>query len=85
MLKSVLDAKGITYFLKDNYMGKFAPFYTSIGGVNPIKIVVPKSELKKAKSVIEEYIEKMRSWNGWFSRYVSYAVAGEKFAITEQI
>lgn len=58
ILKSILDSEGITCFLKDNYMGTFAPFYTSVGGVNPIKIVIPKSELERAKPIIEDYIKK---------------------------
>lgn len=58
IVKSILDSEGITCFLKDNYMGTFAPYYTSIGGASPIKIVIPKSELQKVKSLIEEYDKK---------------------------
>lgn len=42
ILKSFLDSNGMT---------------SSAGGVSPFKIIVPKSELKRDKSVIEEYIQ----------------------------
>ena len=59
ILKSRLEAEGITCFLNDNYMGTLAPFYTSVGGVSPIKIIVPKTEKERAKPIIEDYLQKM--------------------------
>jgi len=86
MLKSVLNSKG-TSFSKDNYMGAFASPYASPGGVNPIKIVVQKSELKNAQ-IIEKYIKgcdhaakKLR----FFACYVRHEVVGESFAVIKQI
>ena len=59
LLKSKIESEGITCFLKDNYMGTQAPFYTSVGGTAPIKLVVPKSDVKKVQPIIKEYIKKM--------------------------
>ncbi|MBN1408241.1 MAG: DUF2007 domain-containing protein [Calditrichaceae bacterium] len=59
LLKTKIEAEEITCFLKDNYMGTQAPFYTSIGGAAPIKLVVPKSDIKKVEPIIKEYIKKM--------------------------
>jgi len=61
LLKSLLDGSQITCFIKDETMGRFAPFYTSVGGQNPVKLVVPKNELDNAKPVVEEFIKNRKA------------------------
>lgn len=58
LLKSLLDANGITSFLKDQVMGTIAPMYASPGGVNAVKLLIPRVEYEDAMPIIDDFSNK---------------------------
>lgn len=57
-LKSLLEAEGITTFLKDQIMGTIAPFYVTAGGVGAVKLAIPKKDIERAKPILEKFLSK---------------------------
>ena len=57
-LQSLLEAEGITTFLKDEVIGTIAPFYVAAGGVGAVKVVIPQKELGKAKPIVGKFSTK---------------------------
>ena len=55
-LKVLLENNGITAFLRDQALGMLAPWYADAGGVGAVKVIVPKSELEKARPIVQEYL-----------------------------
>ena len=56
LIKSLLEANGISVFMYDENTARLNPFYSSaIGG---IKLMVPDEEVEKARDVLNEYREK---------------------------
>ena len=69
LLKSEFDANNIKCFIKDEIMGRLAPFYTSVGGVGAVKLIIPESELENAQPIVENFIKQ------WFlSKYYASLV-----------
>ena len=59
----------IKCFIKDEIMGRLAPFYTSVGGVGAVKLIIPESELENAQPIVENFIKQ------WFlSKYYASLV-----------
>lgn len=57
-LKSLLEADGITTFLKDEIMGTVAPFYVAPGGAGAVKVLIAKRDLDRAKPIIQKFDKK---------------------------
>jgi hypothetical protein len=57
LLRSLLEAEGITAFLKDEILGTNAPAYAAAGGVGAIKVVIAKRDLDKAEPIIQEFLK----------------------------
>ncbi|NOZ04499.1 MAG: DUF2007 domain-containing protein [FCB group bacterium] len=53
MLKGLLDANNITAYLNDANLGRIAPWYVSPGGISPVKLLVPETEVEKAKAILD--------------------------------
>ncbi len=58
---TLLGNAEIQAFLKDEYIGTIAPYF-SPGGTAPITMVVASDDYKKAKQVVDDYL-KSRGWN----------------------
>lgn len=57
-LKSLLEADGITTFLKDEIMGTVAPFYVAPGGAGAVKVIIAKRDLDRAKPIVQKFDKK---------------------------
>jgi hypothetical protein len=55
MVKNLLENEGIETFLKDENTGTLAPWYTAPGGAGSVKVVVSSSDFDKAKLIVSEY------------------------------
>jgi hypothetical protein len=60
MVKSYLNNFEIEAFLKDEFMGTLAPWYTSPGGAGSVKVVVRNLDYTKAKELVEEYFNNLK-------------------------
>lgn len=55
IVKSILNDNGIEAFLKDEYMGTLAPWYTAPGGAGSVKVVISSLDYTQAKMIVEKY------------------------------
>ena len=53
MVKGLLEASGITAFIKDGFIGTLAPWYSGGGGA-AVKVVILNKDLDKARPIVEE-------------------------------
>lgn len=60
MVKNLLENENIEAFLKDEYIGTIAPWYSAGGGAGSVRVIVLNHFFEKAKLIVEEY-EKHRS------------------------
>lgn len=58
LIEGLLKDAKIATFLKDEILGELAPFYAAAGGAGAIKVVVAKRDFEKAKTIIQEFIDK---------------------------
>ena len=56
-VQSLLKEYGITARLQDEMMGTIAPWYIAPGGIDAVKVIVPRSDYERAKAIIAEFIE----------------------------
>ena len=61
MVKSLLENSEIEVFLIDENTGTLAPWYTSPGGTGSVRVVVSSLDFEKARSVVEEYENNIRT------------------------
>jgi hypothetical protein len=61
MVKSLLENSEIEVFLIDENTGTLAPWYTSPGGAGSVRVVVSSLDFEKARSVVEEYENNIRT------------------------
>ena len=54
---SILEANGISTILKNDMLGQLFPLYVFSGRLDPVKVFVFKSDLKKSKEIIAAYLE----------------------------
>src|SRR5215510_6663708 len=52
----LLDGEGILVFLQDEFIGRIAPYTASAGGVGAVKVLVKKSNVRKAHLIVVEVI-----------------------------
>ncbi|OIN56003.1 putative signal transducing protein [Arsenicibacter rosenii] len=55
VVKSLLENEEINAFLKDGFLGTLAPWWASPGGMGAVKVIVSKTDVDKAKAIIEAY------------------------------
>ncbi len=55
MIKSLLENAEIEAFLKDEFTGTLAPWYTAGGGAGSVKVVVSSLDFEKAREIVEEF------------------------------
>ena len=55
MIKNMLEENGVQAFLENEYSGSIAPFQVTLGGVNPVNVVVSSENYEKALKFIEEF------------------------------
>lgn len=55
-VKNILEENGVKSFLKDDTMGQLFPLFVTHGGLHPVKVFVFKKDVKKAKTIIAEYV-----------------------------
>ncbi len=56
IVKSILNDNEIESYLKDEYMGTIAPWQASPGGVGSVKVVIPSTFYRQAKTIVEKYM-----------------------------
>lgn len=57
LVKSLLENANIEAYLKDEFTGTLAPWYTSAGGANCIKVLVAERDVDNAREVVKQYEE----------------------------
>nr|WP_293839470.1 DUF2007 domain-containing protein [uncultured Arsenicibacter sp.] len=55
VVKSLLENEEINAFLKDEFLGTLAPWWASPGGMGAVKVIVSKTDVDKAKAIIDAY------------------------------
>lgn len=60
MVKNLLENENIEAFLKDEYIGTIAPWYSAPGGAGSVKVIVLSEYYDKARLIVEEY-ERLKS------------------------
>jgi hypothetical protein len=63
MVKSLMENAEIEAFLKDEFIGTLNPWYATPGGSGAVKVFVSSLDLEKAKLVVEEYENNMKTTN----------------------
>jgi hypothetical protein len=61
MVKSLLEDSEIEAFLLDENTGTLAPWYTSAGGAGSVRVVVSNRDYERARPVVEEYENNIRT------------------------
>lgn len=59
-LKSMLESEDIRVFLNGEYAGTLVPWWTSPGGVNPVKVIIFAADIEKAAPILEQYEKSLR-------------------------
>jgi hypothetical protein len=56
--KNELENNGISAFLADEITGSLAPWHSAPGGAGAVRVSVPEEEVEKAKSIIQQFIDR---------------------------
>ena len=59
LLKCLLEGAGIHAVLEDEFTGMIAP-YVFPGGAGAVKVVIPKSDMDRARSIVEGFLRQGR-------------------------
>jgi hypothetical protein len=54
-----LKEYGIAARLQDEMMGTIAPWYVAPGGIDAVKVIVPRSDYERAKAIIAEFLDEI--------------------------
>jgi Putative prokaryotic signal transducing protein len=57
LLKCLLEGAGVHVVLEDEFIGMIAP-YVSPGGAGAVKVLVAKSDMDQARSIVEDFSRK---------------------------
>jgi hypothetical protein len=57
LLKWLLEAEGIAAMLEDEFVGMIAPYLSSPGGAQAVKVLVAQSDVDRARGIVEEFIK----------------------------
>jgi hypothetical protein len=55
LVKSMLEDAGLPVFVKDEFLGTIAPWWSSPGGAGAVKLLVPTDDLGQATEVVRQY------------------------------
>lgn len=55
MIKNMLEENSIQAFLENEYSGSIAPFQVTLGGVNPVNVVVSSEDYEKSLQLIKDF------------------------------
>jgi len=55
MIKSLLESENINSYLKDEFTGTIAPWYTSGGAFAAVTVIVSSSDYENAMIVVKEF------------------------------
>lgn len=55
IVKGLLENEEIKVFLRDEFCGTLAPWYSSAGGAGAIKVVVPVEDYDRAILIVHEF------------------------------
>ena len=58
LVKNELEYNGIDTFLKDEFLGVIAPWYSAPGGAGAVSVTVAQRDSEKARSIIQQFIDK---------------------------
>ncbi|PTN10646.1 DUF2007 domain-containing protein [Mangrovibacterium marinum] len=61
LLKSMLDDAKIYSFVKNEYVGTLAPWYTDSGGVGPVSVMVASADADEARLIVENFVKNSKS------------------------
>jgi len=61
MVKSLLEDANIRAFLKDEVIGTLSPWWAASGGVGAVKVVVSDMDYFRAKLIVDEYENNLKS------------------------
>jgi hypothetical protein len=56
LLKGILESKGISSYLQDEFLGREFPYIAAPGGAGAVKVVVAEQDLERARPIVAEYI-----------------------------
>jgi hypothetical protein len=57
LLKCVLEGEGIHAILGDEFAGMIAPYATSPAGLGAVKVLIPHSDVHKARKIVEDFLK----------------------------
>lgn len=60
LLKSILEDAEIETFLRDEFTGTLAPWYTAPGGSGSVRVVVSSADFDKARNIVLEFERNLR-------------------------
>ena len=58
LAKNELENNGIASYLKDEFTGTIAPWHSAPGGAGSVKITVSQHDYEKARSIIQQFINR---------------------------
>ncbi len=61
MVQSLLESAGIMAFLNDQIIGTLNPWWTSAGGVGPVRVTISSADYEEAKAIMDEYEKNLQS------------------------
>lgn len=61
MVQSLLESAGIMAFLNDQIIGTLNPWWTSAGGVGPVRVTISSADYEEAKAIVDEYEKNLQS------------------------
>jgi hypothetical protein len=59
LLKCLLEGAGIHAVLEDEFIGMIAP-YVSPGGAGAVKVLVARSDMDQARSIVEDFSRQIK-------------------------
>lgn len=55
-VRNLLEGKGITVFVQNEYLSSIDPWGVAAGGINPARLQVDEADLEQSTKIIEYYI-----------------------------
>jgi hypothetical protein len=60
-IRNLLEEKGISVFIQNEYMSSIEPWVVTSGGLNPVKLQVDESDFDEAKMIIKNYLDEINN------------------------
>lgn len=61
MVQSLLESAGIIAFLNDQIIGTMNPWWTSAGGVVPVRVSISSADYEEAKAIVDGYVKNLQA------------------------